>query len=106
MLKFALMAFIALNLLACDKIGNSNNYQVISSSDGKVYRLNNKSGEIYVIENGTMNRISAEPRTKLVIGNGYETENGKVLKYLGKGQFKHKPISEFTDKELMKEIAN
>jgi hypothetical protein len=92
-------------LVGCDKanLGNQN-FQIISSSDRKVYRLNLKSGDVSMIEQGIMIKISEQARPKLLVGKEYETENGKVLTYLGNGNFRHKPLSEFTDKELLEEL--
>jgi len=63
-------------------------YQIAISSDGKVYRLDKKSGETVIIENGVCKRIKEPEPMNLTINSLFMTEEGKIIQYTGKGAFK------------------
>lgn len=83
----------------------SSKYQIISSTNGNVYRLNKETGEIFVVADQRLLKVKEEIRTKIYIGESFETEEGEVYDYRGKGKFELKPLSSFTDEELLQEIS-
>lgn len=89
-------------LQGCDKTditpGFTPKYQIIATVEGEVYRLNSKSGAVFVVANGQMKKIPENEVTNLVVGGIYETENGVFHKYLGAGEFE---VSEVVDVEVM-----
>ena len=73
-------------------------YQIAISSDGKVYRLDKKTGETVVIENGVYKPIQETPLS-LRVNSMYTTEEGKMVRYVGRGKFVERPpLSSFEGK--------
>lgn len=61
-------------------------YQLLASPDGKVYRLDAKTGAVqYVAPDGTFSLSEGTPKLKQ--GQYFQLEDGKFLKYIGNGQF-------------------
>jgi len=105
--RLAVIILSPLLLLAgCETTDSSPDFQIVTTVDGKVYRLDNESGEVFVIINNRLMKVPEGKRTKLVIGEMYDTEDGKVLTYSGLGEFKEKPLSEFTTDELLDDLGN
>jgi hypothetical protein len=63
-------------------------YQLSISPSGQVYRLDVTSGEVALIENIP---TITNGNLKLTVGSSYETENGKVLNYVGNEKFELRP---------------
>lgn len=80
------------------------NYQIISSPNGNVWRLNTETGELFVVTGKHLVKIKEETRTKIHISETFVTEEGDIYHYLGKGKFELKPLSSFTDEELLNEL--
>jgi len=103
---FLSLSVILLLQVGCEKIDWTTDFQIVATADGKVYRLNSESGEVFEIVNGRLMKILEGARTKLVIGEIYETENGKYLSYAGLGKFKEMlqretiDMSHLSDEEL------
>lgn len=87
--------------MGCEKTETTPHFQITSTVNGGIYRLNTESGEVFEISNGSLVKIIKTKRTKLIVGKMYDTENGKPLTYIGQGVFKEKPLSEYTDEELL-----
>lgn len=87
MLKRSLLASLLVTLIAgCDQYATSHNYQLLATPDGKVYRLDEKTGVInYVSTDGIFTLSEGIPKLKQ--GQYFQLEDGKFLKYLGNGQF-------------------
>jgi hypothetical protein len=97
-------------LFGCDPFESSNRYELVASSQGYVYRLDKKTGDISVIEQDTIKKVSegqinrwirrpdgvwvmSEGEIKdLVVGSLLKTEDGKIIRYVGKGNFDLNPI--------------
>jgi hypothetical protein len=60
-------------------------YQIVTSSDGHVYRLDKASGEVWLIKGSSMEKVQ-EKDLRLKIGNRYMGEDLYSFTYLGKGQ--------------------
>ena len=92
-MRYFLLVLIALTIVGCSdtKISTGIQYQLISSSDGYVYRLDGNTGEVMIINQGTMSKVSQSEQTNLVINGLYKTEEGKIIRYIGKGKFVPRP---------------
>lgn len=75
-------------------------FQLITSNEGKLYRLNSSTGEIFVVTDTGLTELTSET-TVLQIGQYYKMADGKTeakfLKYLGDGKFEP---SRFAIKEI------
>jgi hypothetical protein len=77
-------------LISFSVCGDGNTYQIYEAKDGKIFRLNQQTGELHLIEGGSLVSLS-EKTVVLKVGGYYEMEDGnkeaKFLKYLGNGKF-------------------
>ena len=84
----AVLVFIALP--GCEWPLPQSRYQLINSTDGKVYRLDAKTGMVHYISPGSMVLLS-DATPMLQIGEYYQMSDAKddtkFLKHLGNGQF-------------------
>lgn len=60
-------------------------YQLSTSSDGNVYRMDKVSGDVWLIKGKSMERVQ-EKDLRLKIGNRYIGEDLYSFTYIGKGQ--------------------
>jgi hypothetical protein len=81
-----LLSLVAILLTGCDQLPGGQRYQLLASPDGKVYRLDVKTGAVhYITPDGMFPLLSGTP--KLTNGQYFQLEDGKFLKYIGNGQF-------------------
>ncbi len=100
--KLVMITLLAVLILTgCEKNEPTQNFKISSTVGGETYRLNTESGEVFEIKDGSLVKIIKAKRTKLIVGKMYDTENGQVLTYIGNGVLKEKPLSEYTDEELL-----
>lgn len=59
-------------------------YQIATSSDGNVYRMDRVSGEVWLIKGGSMEKVQAKD-FRHRIGSRYVGEDLYSFTYLGKG---------------------
>ncbi|MDI6790130.1 MAG: hypothetical protein QME44_05525 [Thermodesulfobacteriota bacterium] len=100
-MKKLLILFTLLILSGCYQEESPAKYQIAVSPSGVAYRLNVTTGEVWSIAPEGLTKLQENKEITLVVGNYYKTEDGKTLKYLGKGQLKHwqpKTAEEFLDK--------
>ena len=84
MLRILLAVIATFLLLGCE-LGSQQStgrYQVMSRADGKLLRVDTKTGEVTIVE---------IEKTKLILNALYETEDGKVLRYVGSGKLEPRP---------------
>lgn len=65
--------------LAADK------FQLVTSPDGNVYRMDSTSGEVWIIKGDSMERVQSK-EFRIKIGQQYMGEDLYSFKYMGKGQ--------------------
>ncbi len=82
---FVVFLLTALFLTACDNLTSRDKYQIATSTDGNVYRLDKASGEVWLIKGNTMEKLQTKDFT-LKIGYRYVGEDVYSFTYLGKGQ--------------------
>lgn len=85
MIKMAIFLFVVLFLTACNNLISQDKYQIASSSDGNVYRVDKSSGDIWLIKGESMEKVQAKD-LRLKIGQRYVGEDAYSFTYLGKGQ--------------------
>jgi hypothetical protein len=90
-LRMTLLACVFLPaLIGCEWPATASHYQVVTTADGKLYRLDNKSGDVHYITPESMTRLTESTQT-LEVGQYYKMtdakDDTKYLKYLGNGQF-------------------
>lgn len=109
---------VVISLFGCDTFESSNRYELVASPQGYVYRLDKKTGDVSVIEQDTIKKVSegqiklwreqpdgtwalSEGEIKvLVVGSLLRTEDGEVIRYIGKGKFDSRPpLSSFEKKK-------
>ena len=84
MIRVLIAVIATFPLLGCE-LGSQQSigrYQVMSSAEGKVLRVDTKTGEVTIVE---------IEKTKLKLNSLYEAEDGKVLKYVGNGKLEPRP---------------
>ncbi len=81
---------------ACDSGWFSPRYQLITASDGKVYRLDSQSGTVHYVTSEKMLALNDELPT-LHVGEYYQmsdaTGNTRYLKYLENARFEKSQAS-------------
>ena len=84
MIRVLLAIIAALPLLGCESGSQQSmgRYQVMSSAEGKLLRVDTRTGEVTIVE---------IEKTKLKLNSLYEAEDGKVLKYVGNGKLEPRP---------------
>ncbi len=80
------IALIGIILTGCDSSLVQQRYQLQTTTDGKVYRLDTKSGDVCYITPKSIFTLGKGTQ-KLTVGQYLEKEDGKYLKYLGNGKF-------------------
>ena len=85
----SIVLIISIIIIGCRNAETSfnNDYQIVTSTDGCVYRLNKRTGDMMIITHGVMHKVSQSEQTLLVVHELYKTEEGKVIQYEGKGNF-------------------
>jgi hypothetical protein len=74
-------------------------YQIVTSSEGNVYRMDKASGEVWLIKGRSMEKLQ-EKDFRLKIGNRYIGEDLYSFTYLGKGQVGEiKTLDDFWEKK-------
>lgn len=100
-MRYLFPILITLTLIGCSDGWNttSNKYQLVVSSDGHVYRMDTRTGDVVVIEQVPMHKLSQSDQIPLVVNALYKTEEGEVIRYAGKGKFEaRRPLSDFDRK--------
>ena len=77
---------VVLLLTACNDLPSGNKYQLVASSDGNVYRLDKSNGEVWIIQDNTMEEVSTKS-LRLTISQRYTGVDGYSFTYSGKGTF-------------------
>ncbi len=69
-MRYFILIIAVATLVGCGETWNasSNRYQIVASSDGRVYRLDVKTGEVTAIEQGAMHKLSQAEQTPLIVG--------------------------------------
>ena len=85
-----LLALVAAALAGCDGPTLAARYQVVTTADGRLFRLDTKDGTVHFLTSDSMTLLS-DSTPVLRVGGYYKmadaTGDTKFLKYLGNGQF-------------------
>ena len=77
-------------LTGCEWPVSASRYQMVTTTDGKLYRLDTKDGSVHYITSESMTHL-VESTPELQVGGYYKmadaTDDTKFVKYLGNGQF-------------------
>jgi hypothetical protein len=91
MVKIMLSIFtlfgVVIVLFGCSNFESSDRYELVASAQGYVYRLDKKTGDVSIIEEDTIRKVSEGQIRNLVVGSRFKTEDGNVIRYAGKGKF-------------------
>lgn len=104
-MKKLLIILILLILNGCYGEKAPVKYQIAVLPTGVAYRLNVTTGEVWSIAHEGLSKLPENKEITLIVGNYYKSEDGKTLKYLGKGQLQYwqpKTAEEFLDKYYKK----
>lgn len=85
MKRFVIVLFVSLFFIACNNITSQDKYQITTSAEGNIYRLDKSSGEMWLIKGQSMEKVQAK-EFRLKIGQRYVGEDVYSFTYLGKGQ--------------------
>ncbi|MFZ6756905.1 hypothetical protein ACO0K9_06760 [Undibacterium sp. Ji50W] len=90
LLVFSLLITLIITLSACDGAWSRPRYQLITATDGKVFRLDAQSGTVHYVTPEKMLALNDELPT-LHVGAYYQMSdvsgNARYLKYLGNARF-------------------
>jgi hypothetical protein len=88
--KLAVTVVALVTLSGCEWPEIRPRYELITATDGKIYRLDNKSGAVHYVTSESLVHLSEEKPT-LRVGEYYRMSDAKddtkFLKYVGNGQF-------------------
>jgi hypothetical protein len=102
---FATLLSVIFLLIACNNLSSVEKYQLITSPDGNVYRLDKMSGESWLVKGNKMEKI-IENDFRLRVGQQYVGEDLYSFTYQGKGQLSEiKTLDDFW-KDKRKEKSN
>ncbi|MDX8383585.1 MAG: hypothetical protein R8M45_05850 [Ghiorsea sp.] len=100
-MKFHFFLMITIFLTSCATTESSKSeitdhevYQLSTKNDGETYRINTKSGEVWIIEGNSLKVVSESNSIQLKVGRKYYIENNYSIKYLGDGKFTA-PVKDF-----------
>ncbi len=85
---FVLLLVMALPAFANERLIHSGSYVLFNGADGKVYRLNSRTGLIHVINRGRLTPVRYGALPILHKGGVYRNERGERRRYLGDWRFK------------------
>ena len=94
--RLLILLIVAVSLAGCDWSLSQPHYQMITTQDGEVYRLDLKTGAVHFISPDGMFALS-DRIPILRKGEYYQMEDAKddskFLKYVGDGQFEKSKIA-------------
>lgn len=98
MLRLTAAVFAAALLVGCDSSPFQSRYQLVTASEGKLYRLDTKTGALHYVTPERIYVITEEVALPVLRkGQFYQMEDGpeeaKYLKYVGNGQFEKSKIA-------------
>ncbi len=70
-------------------------FSLVSTSDGKLYRVNTTTGETWLVLGEKMQKIAQNNAMALEVGRKYFIERNRSITYLGDGRFSE-PIADFS----------
>jgi hypothetical protein len=85
MRNLAVVLLVIVFVTACNDFISREKYQIATSTDGNVYRLDKSSGEVWLIKENSMEKVQIKD-LRLKIGHRYVGEDVYSFTYLGKGQ--------------------
>jgi hypothetical protein len=102
-LKRHLILAWALVLVGCASQGPSafsskssgENFSLHTGPDGRVYRINNQNGDVWLVVDGSLKRLSESKTELLQKGKKYFIEDNFSMTYLGKGKFTE-PVKDYS----------
>lgn len=74
---------------------SSENFRLNTGADGRVYRINNQTGEVWEVVDGALKRIGEPKAEMLQVGKKYFIENNFSMTYMGNGRFSE-PVKDFS----------
>lgn len=80
-----LIILFAFGLSASNNSIASESYQMVTSTDGNIYRLDKGSGDLWLIKGTSMEKVMIKD-FRVKIGQRYIAEDTYSFKYIGKGQ--------------------
>ncbi|MBC3917837.1 hypothetical protein H8L32_10165 [Undibacterium sp. CY18W] len=94
--RILLVFMMSIMLSACDGGWSGPRYQLITATDGKVYRLDAQNGAVHYVTSEKMLALNDELPT-LHVGEYYQMSdangNARYLKYLGNARFEKSQLS-------------
>ena len=88
--KIIVTTMISMILIGCEQLTQPQAFQLSTTPDGKMLRLNTKSGEIHLVTDEGLIHLN-EKNPVLIVGEYYKMSDAetdqKFLKYLGSTQF-------------------
>lgn len=94
--RLGLVAFEALFILSLGgcKLSQDNTYKehfrLIVTQDGRTFRLDTQTGDVVLVTDKGLSKLSFSEIPKLQIGHIYALENGDLVKYQGNQKFDSK----------------
>ena len=81
------LALGSITLFGCSDRHESEQFKLVPSPSGELYRIQSTTGTLHKVQGGTLFRVAETDRIQLRPGQVYVFENGSHMKYLGDGKF-------------------
>lgn len=78
---------------------NAPRYQLLSTQDGRVFRMDNQSGKTVILEGTSYKAINEPEMPSLEIGKVYRIEDNQTVRYTGKGNLEQWGLDKYFKKE-------
>ena len=96
-------ALALLSIFGCSQSYQGEQFKLVTTPAGNLYRLQVNTGVLHKVEEGTLLRVVETDRIKLRVGGIYIFEDGKTMKYLGQGAYEPFKSNVLTVEEFLKQ---
>ena len=70
-------------------------FKLSTGQDGRVYRINNQTGGVWLVGDGALQKIDEQKPERLKVGQKYFIEDNFSVVYLGAGKFTE-PVKDYS----------
>ncbi len=94
-----LVSFVFSTSAFAEQQDTSSCYQLISTQDGRVFRIDKQSGKTVLLEGTSYKNINEPEMPSLEVGKVYRIEDNQMVRYAGKGKLEQWGLDKYYKKE-------